>query len=213
MSKEQNNAALEAERVAFEICGVTVRQNDVGDWEYMSEGYGLDHPDSWHSCADVLGPFGGSGVDNLLSAYAELQARAQLAAPANQQGASFEATLSAALKTAEVVNNWVSAACSECKGTGVVIAESGDGPFDCYQCKQAQLADPAGVLDELRAEAENCLFVLREIGNMDAEEISGDDVDLRFEDADGRDTGCDVSIVEYAERAAKVIRDLLNGGH
>ncbi|WP_219993849.1 hypothetical protein, partial [Pseudomonas aeruginosa] len=27
-------------------------------------------------------------------------------------------------------------------------------------------------------------------------------VDLRFEDAEGRDTGCDVSIVEYAEKAA-----------
>ncbi|MFK1233001.1 hypothetical protein ACIUXA_32020, partial [Pseudomonas aeruginosa] len=30
----------------------------------------------------------------------------------------------------------------------------------------------------------------------------GDNVDLRFEDAEGRDTGCDVSIVEYAEKAA-----------
>jgi hypothetical protein len=65
---------------------------------------------------------------------------------------------------------------------------------------------------ELQDEAECCAFVLENIGSMDAEEISGDDVDLRFEDADGRDTGCDVSIVEYAERAAKVIRALLNGG-
>ncbi len=40
------------------------------------------------------------------------------------------------------------------------------------------------------------------IGAMDAEDIDGDNVDLRFEDAEGRDTGCDVSIVEYAEKAA-----------
>ncbi|NPY25431.1 hypothetical protein, partial [Pseudomonas aeruginosa] len=45
-------------------------------------------------------------------------------------------------------------------------------------------------------------FVLRNIGAMDAEDIDGDNVDLRFEDAEGRDTGCDVSIVEYAEKAA-----------
>ena len=94
MNNEQK-AALEAERVAFEICGVTVRQNDVGDWEYLSEGYGYDHPDSWQPCSDVLGPFGGSGVDNLLSAYAELQARAQLAATAGVSARTADALNSA----------------------------------------------------------------------------------------------------------------------
>ncbi|MBH4018265.1 hypothetical protein I5Q67_13985 [Pseudomonas aeruginosa] len=53
-----------------------------------------------------------------------------------------------------------------------------------------------------RPEAAEVAFVLRNIGAMDAEDIDGDNVDLRFEDAEGRDTGCDVSIVEYAEKAA-----------
>jgi hypothetical protein len=65
---------------------------------------------------------------------------------------------------------------------------------------------------ELQDEAMRCAFVLENIGSMDAEDIDGDDIDLRFEDEDGRDTGCDVSIVEYAERAAKVLRALLAGG-
>lgn len=56
-------------------------------------------------------------------------------------------------------------------------------------------------------------FVLRNIGAMDAEDIDGDNVDLRFEDAEGRDTGCDVSIVEYAEKAADLLeqRDRIVG--
>ncbi|EIU3489459.1 hypothetical protein L4P75_000420 [Pseudomonas aeruginosa] len=53
-----------------------------------------------------------------------------------------------------------------------------------------------------RPEVAEVAFVLRNIGAMDAEDIDGDNVDLRFEDAEGRDTGCDASIVEYAEKAA-----------
>lgn len=56
--------------------------------------------------------------------------------------------------------------------------------------------------EEERPEVAEVAFVLRSIGAMDAEDIDGDNVDLRFEDAEGRDTGCDVSIVEYAEKAA-----------
>lgn len=56
-----------------------------------------------------------------------------------------------------------------------------------------------------RPEAAEVAFVLRNIGAMDAEDIDGDNVDLRFEDAEGRDTGCDVSIVEYAEKAADLL--------
>ncbi|HEJ5209051.1 TPA: hypothetical protein SL689_000449 [Pseudomonas aeruginosa] len=56
--------------------------------------------------------------------------------------------------------------------------------------------------DAERPEVAEVAFVLRNIGAMDAEDIDGDNVDLRFEDAEGRDTGCDVSIVEYAEKAA-----------
>ncbi len=59
-------------------------------------------------------------------------------------------------------------------------------------------------------EAEQIAFVLRQIGSMDADDIDGDNVDLRFEDASGRDTGCDVSIVDYAEKAANLIEAMLS---
>lgn len=62
---------------------------------------------------------------------------------------------------------------------------------------------------ELLEEAECCAFVLENIGSLEPSDIDGDDIDLRFEDAEGRDTGSDISIVEYAERAAKTIRALL----
>ncbi|MGC6863569.1 hypothetical protein ACP0H8_05845 [Pseudomonas aeruginosa] len=74
---------------------------------------------------------------------------------------------------------------------------------------RAALAQPSPAKPE-QAEAERpevaeVAFVLRNIGAMDAEDIDGDNVDLRFEDAEGRDTGCDVSIVEYAEKAADLL--------
>ncbi|HBO5316100.1 TPA: hypothetical protein L4W78_005905 [Pseudomonas aeruginosa] len=59
-------------------------------------------------------------------------------------------------------------------------------------------------------EAEQIAFVLRQIGSMDADDIDNDNVDLRFEDASGRDTGCDVSIVDYAEKAASLIEAMLS---
>ncbi|MCY1183518.1 hypothetical protein D9M73_241480 [compost metagenome] len=74
-----------------------------------------------------------------------------------------------------------------------------------YPFYAAPVARAGQVLDG----AEQIAFVLRQIGCMDAEDISGDNVDLRFEDADGRDTGCDVSIVEYAEKAADLIEAML----
>ncbi|MGN6056897.1 hypothetical protein, partial [Pseudomonas aeruginosa] len=81
----------------------------------------------------------------------------------------------------------------------------------CYGCFAKGVGpdhfDEAGKCLAAQAEAERpevaeVAFVLRNIGAMDAEDIDGDNVDLRFEDAEGRDTGCDVSIVEYAEKAA-----------
>lgn len=75
-------AGVVDDRAAFEVCGVTVRRNEVGDWEYLSEGYGND-PDGWVACSDILGRFGRSGVDELLTAYAELQARVALSAPSH----------------------------------------------------------------------------------------------------------------------------------
>ncbi|EPQ2922068.1 hypothetical protein ACJJBP_29355 [Pseudomonas aeruginosa] len=89
--------------------------------------------------------------------------------------------------------------CVKCGGTGE--ADSGGVhpwgepvliPCDC-ETEQAEAERP---------EVAEVAFVLRNIGAMDAEDIDGDNVDLRFEDAEGRDTGCDVSIVEYAEKAA-----------
>ncbi len=72
----------------------------------------------------------------------------------------------------------------------------------CHGARTA-LAQPSPAQAEAeRPEVAEVAFVLRNIGAMDAEDIDGDNVDLRFEDAEGRDTGCDVSIVEYAEKAA-----------
>ncbi len=71
---------------------------------------------------------------------------------------------------------------------------------------RAALAQPSPAQAEAeRPEVAEVAFVLRNIGAMDAEDIDGDNVDLRFEDAEGRDTGCDVSIVEYAEKAADLL--------
>ncbi|MFU3458066.1 hypothetical protein ACM7KX_29965 [Pseudomonas aeruginosa] len=76
----------------------------------------------------------------------------------------------------------------------------------CQNCDAAMppkdIPAPAEQAEAERPEVAEVAFVLRNIGAMDAEDIDGDNVDLRFEDAEGRDTGCDVSIVEYAEKAA-----------
>ncbi|HEH9446318.1 hypothetical protein [Pseudomonas aeruginosa] len=88
---------------------------------------------------------------------------------------------------------------------------SGDGSLR-HPCPAHPAVEQAGG-DERAAfeqrEAEQIRFVLRQIGSMDTGDIDGDDVDLRFEDADGRDTGCDVSIVEYADKAANLIEAML----
>lgn len=89
---------------------------------------------------------------------------------------------------------------------------SGDGSL-VHPCPAHPAVEQAGG-DERAAfeqwEAEQIAFVLRQIGSMDADDIDGDNVDLRFEDASGRDTGCDVSIVDYAEKAANLIEAMLS---
>jgi hypothetical protein len=97
--------------------------------------------------------------------------------------------------------------CANTEAAGYPVRDLYAGPV-----MNAPSSDVVQVPRELQDEAEHCAFVLENIGSMDAEDIDGDAIDLRLEDADGRDTGCDVSIVEYAERAANVIRALLNGG-
>ncbi|WP_447404529.1 hypothetical protein [Pseudomonas aeruginosa] len=76
----------------------------------------------------------------------------------------------------------------ECRHCGFFVADVTEAPAEQAEAERPEVAEVA--------------FVLRNIGAMDAEDIDGDNVDLRFEDAEGRDTGCDVSIVEYAEKAA-----------
>lgn len=87
-------------------------------------------------------------------------------------------------------------------------AEGGDG----YAIQPLYTAPPAtgvNVPREFLDEAECCAFALENIGSLEPDDIDGDDIDLRFEDADGHDTGSNVSIVGCAERAAKTIRALL----
>ncbi|EOD8867756.1 hypothetical protein ACJ5WX_006274 [Pseudomonas aeruginosa] len=106
--------------------------------------------------------------------------------------------------------------CATCGGTGMVddgeitCSQGGipyeNGPVkcvkDCPDCKAQPSPAQSEQAEAERPEVAEVAFVLRNIGAMDAEDIDGDNVDLRFEDAEGRDTGCDVSIVEYAEKAA-----------
>ncbi|EPC2032675.1 hypothetical protein ACRXNU_000191 [Pseudomonas aeruginosa] len=106
--------------------------------------------------------------------------------------------------------------CATCNGTGLIddgditCSEGGipyeNGPVkcvkDCPDCKAQPTPLQSEQAEAERPEVAEVAFVLRNIGAMDAEDIDGDNVDLRFEDAEGRDTGCDVSIVEYAEKAA-----------
>ncbi|KXO81126.1 hypothetical protein [Stutzerimonas stutzeri] len=75
-----NAAAHELNAAAdtFEIDGIKVRKNEVGDWEYLSEG-NQGELVAWNYCADIFGPFGGSGIEMLLDAYAQLLGERQAA--------------------------------------------------------------------------------------------------------------------------------------
>ncbi|WP_250158304.1 MULTISPECIES: DUF4406 domain-containing protein [Pseudomonas] len=87
---------------------------------------------------------------------------------------------------------------------GMPMTEGHHSPDGCSSLEEfaPHLSAQAQAKQAERPEVAEVAFVLRNIGAMDAEDIDGDNVDLRFEDAEGRDTGCDVSIVEYAEKAA-----------
>ncbi len=50
-----------------------LRKTEEG-WQFLSEGLGND-PDRWCDATDVLGPFGGSGVNDLLDELAAARAR------------------------------------------------------------------------------------------------------------------------------------------
>ena len=62
----------------------------------------------------------------------------------------------------------------------------------------------------LRERAESTIGILENISGFEPSDIDGDTVELRFETEDGFDTGCDVSIVDQCQKAADVVRALLD---
>lgn len=62
----------------------------------------------------------------------------------------------------------------------------------------------------LRDSAESTINILENIAGFEPSDIDGDTVELRFETKDGFDTGCDVSIVDQCQKAADVVRALLD---
>nr|WP_255584828.1 ead/Ea22-like family protein [Leclercia sp. EC_58] len=62
----------------------------------------------------------------------------------------------------------------------------------------------------LRESAESTIGILENIAGFEPSDIDGDTVELRFETEDGFDTGCDVSIFDQCQKAADVVRALLD---
>lgn len=57
----------------LKIGELELRKTEEG-WQFLSEGFGGD-PDRWCDATSVLGPFGGSGVNDLLDELAAARAR------------------------------------------------------------------------------------------------------------------------------------------
>jgi hypothetical protein len=62
----------------------------------------------------------------------------------------------------------------------------------------------------LRDNANSIIGILENIAGFEPSDIDGDNVELRFEDECGVDTGCDVSIVDQSQKTADVMRALLD---
>lgn len=62
----------------------------------------------------------------------------------------------------------------------------------------------------LRDSAESIIGILENIAGFEPSDVDGDTVELRFETEDGFDTGCDVSIVDQCQKAADIVRALLD---
>lgn len=60
---DETNNALEGK--TMKINGIEVRADECGGWVYLQEGCGYEESDAWHSVCDVIGPFGGSGVEQI----------------------------------------------------------------------------------------------------------------------------------------------------
>lgn len=66
--------------------------------------------------------------------------------------------------------------------------------------------DIAALLDS----AECMANLLDNLAGYEPQDIDMDTVEIRFEDGRGLDTGCDISIVDTAQKSADIIRSLLN---
>lgn len=62
----------------------------------------------------------------------------------------------------------------------------------------------------LRESAESIMNLLENLAGYEPQDIDMDSVELRFEDENGFDTGCDISIVDTAKQSADIIRTLLD---
>ena len=62
----------------------------------------------------------------------------------------------------------------------------------------------------LREAAESIMNLLENLAGYEPQDIDMDAVELRFEDENGFDTGCDISIVDTARQSADIIRALLD---
>ena len=62
----------------------------------------------------------------------------------------------------------------------------------------------------LRERAESTISILENIAGFEPSDIDGDTLELRLETEGGFDTGCDVSIVDQCQKAADVVRALLD---
>jgi hypothetical protein len=63
-----------SEHTTMQFGTLELRRTEEG-WQYLSEGVGHE-PDAWHDAASVLGPFGGSGVNDLLDELAAVKVSA-----------------------------------------------------------------------------------------------------------------------------------------
>lgn len=70
-------------------------------------------------------------------------------------------------------------------------------------------AQPVAVPVGLRQEAEECHFLLAYLGAFTPDYIEGDTVEISGEDAQGHDAVAEVSITDLANRAAKLLEQLL----
>lgn len=72
------------------------------------------------------------------------------------------------------------------------------------------MSSPMTNKQALREAAESTIGILENIAGFEPSDIDGDTVELRFETDGGLDTGCDVSIVYQCQKAADVVRALLD---